>query len=104
MNDNYEELANAIILAAVSDYCEIVKDIYALIAKTRSKSLQKRVRGIVTRSISEKDALRIREHDADALEQWFRSDEFRLLTKVDGDQIINICNAKAIRWYMEENK
>lgn len=65
MNDNYQNLANAIVLLAVNDYRKALKTL-ALYPKDRTVKFQIK-----------------------QIEQFFRSDFYKLLTGIDGEMLIS---------------
>ncbi len=68
MNDNYQNLANAIVLLAVNDYRK-AQHTLSLYPKDRSVKFQIK-----------------------QIEQFFRSEFYKLLTGVDGEMLISILN------------
>ena len=65
MNDNYQDLANAIVLLAVNDYRKALK---TLILYPKDRSVKFQIKQI---------------------EQFFRSEFYKLLTSVDGEMLIS---------------
>lgn len=65
MNDNYQNLANAIVLLAVNDYRKAMKTL-TLYPKDRTLKFQIK-----------------------QIEQFFRSDFYKLLTSIDGEMLIS---------------
>ena len=68
MNDNYQNLANAIVLLAVNDYKKALKTL-SIYPKDRTVQYQKR-----------------------QIEQFFLSEYYKLLTSVDGERLIRKLN------------
>jgi hypothetical protein len=68
MTDNYQNLANAIVLSAVTDYRKALH-ILSLYPKDKSAEFEKK-----------------------QIEQFFRSGYYNLLTSVDGEMLISELN------------
>ncbi|HEY9059202.1 MAG TPA: hypothetical protein VIO64_01680 [Pseudobacteroides sp.] len=68
MNDNYQNLANAIVLSAVNDYRK----------------------GLQTLTLYPKD--RTAKYQIKQIEQFFRSEFYKLLTGIDGEMLIGKLN------------
>ena len=68
MTDNYQNLANAIVLSAVTDYRKALH-ILSLYPKDKAAKSEKK-----------------------QIEQFFRSEYYKLLTSVDGEMLISKLN------------
>lgn len=86
--DPYEELANAIILQAMDDYKRGLKKILKFkYNSNKDGTVDARYDKEVTGA----------HYEVDTLEKYFRSGQYKLLTSVDGEYIINTVRSQVVK-------
>ena len=107
MNKNYEDLANAIVAQAFDDYAptcvriiriqrrlELAREAYNA-AKAECNAAAKKVKKAERRVLRQQDLLISAEYEKQSIEEFFKSEWLNVLTKIDGDYLLQEAMKKA---------
>ena len=102
--ENYENLANAIILQAVSDYKTIAKELHKVVQKKDEMKRSIAMQGLKLKTMrlyteielqkEYENIIERKKAELQSIERFFKSDYYNSLSKTDGSVVIKAVNLK----------